>query len=98
MNFLNPREGTPLEDRELVSPTEAIRTIAPFRLIMPSTTIRYAGGREVTLGDLQAMGMQSGVNALIPGNYLTTLGQNVSNDLHMLEDLKMPIKAVRKVL
>lgn len=98
MNFLNPRPGTPMEDRELVSPTEAIRTIALFRLIMPATTIRYAGGREITLGDLQEMGMKSGVNALITGNYLTTLGQNVGNDLGMLEDLKMPIKAVSKVI
>lgn len=98
MNFLNPRPGTPMEDRDLVSPTEAIRTIALFRLIMPSTVIRYAGGREVTLGDLQAMGMKSGVNALITGNYLTTLGDNVARDLGMLEDLKMPIKAVSKVI
>jgi biotin synthase len=44
------------------------------------------------------MGMKSGVNALITGNYLTTLGQNVGNDLGMLEDLKMPIKAVSKVI
>ncbi|MFY9489111.1 MAG: biotin synthase BioB [Solirubrobacterales bacterium] len=98
MNFLNPRAGTPMEDHQLVEPTEAIRTIALFRLIMPSTVIRYAGGREVTLGDLQAMGMKSGVNALITGNYLTTLGQNVNNDLVMLEDLQMPIKAVAKVI
>lgn len=98
MNFLNPRPGTPMEDRELVSPMEAIRTIALFRLIMPSTMLRYAGGREVTLGDLQAMGMQSGINALITGNYLTTLGENVGKDLVMLEDLSMPIKAVSKVI
>jgi biotin synthase len=98
MNFLNPRAGTPLAGRPTVEATEAIRTIALFRLIMPSTMIRYAGGREVTLGDLQAMGLESGVNALITGNYLTTLGQNVSGDLQMLEDLKMPIKAVSKVL
>lgn len=98
MNFLNPRPGTPMEDRELVTPMEAIRTIALFRLIMPSTMLRYAGGREVTLGDLQAMGMQSGINALITGNYLTTLGENVGKDLVMLEDLSMPIKAVSKVI
>lgn len=98
MNFLNPRPGTPLEDRQLVSPIEAIRTIALFRLIMPGTTLRYGGGREVTLGDLQAMGLKSGINALITGNYLTTLGQNVGNDLEMLEDLSMPMKAVSKVI
>jgi biotin synthase len=98
MNFLNPRPGTPLGDRELVSPIEAIRTIALFRLIMPGTTLRYGGGREVTLGDLQGMGLKSGINALITGNYLTTLGQNVGNDLVMIEEMKMPIKAVSDVI
>lgn len=98
MNFLNPRPGTPMEDREMVEPIEAIRTIALFRLVMPGATLRYGGGRELTLGDLQAMGLKSGMNALITGNYLTTLGQNVGNDLVMIEDLRMPIKAVGKVI
>jgi biotin synthase len=98
MNFLNPRPGTPLSDTPLVEPEEAIRTIALFRLAMPSTVLRYGGGREVTLGDLQRMGLEAGINALITGNYLTTLGQTVDQDLAMLDDLKMPVKAVSKVL
>lgn len=98
MNFLNPRPGTPLADNEIISPTEAIRTIALFRLIMPSVKLRYAGGREITLGDLQAMGLQSGINAMITGNYLTTLGQEVNTDLEMLEELKMPIAAASRVM
>ncbi len=98
MNFLNPRAGTPLAGQPVLDAGEAIRTIALFRLIMPRTTIRYAGGREVTLGDLQALGLEAGINAMITGNYLTTLGRDVSGDLQMLEDLKMPIKAISKAL
>jgi len=98
MNFLNPRPGTPLEEQPVLSANEAIRTIALFRLIMPSTIIRYAGGREITLGDLQAAGLKAGINAMITGNYLTTLGQDHNNDFVMLEDLRMPVKAVSKVL
>ena len=98
MNFLNPRPGTPLSDNPVVEPEEAIRTIALFRLIMPATVLRYGGGREITLGDLQRMGLESGINALITGNYLTTLGQTVEEDLEMLSDLKMPVKTVSKVL
>jgi biotin synthase-like enzyme len=49
----------------------AIRWIAIFRLALPDVALRYAGGREVTLGDLQEMGMTAGINALIVGNYLT---------------------------
>jgi biotin synthase len=61
---------------------------------MPSTVMRYAGGREITLGELQAMGLKAGINALITGHYLTTLGQTVDQDVAMLRDLKMPVRAV----
>jgi biotin synthase len=94
INFLNPRPGTPLGDRPILSPWEAVRWIALFRLALPSVILRYAGGREVTLRDLQAIGMTAGINALIVGNYLTTLGRSPGEDLQMLEDLRMPIGAL----
>src|SRR5205085_5445565 len=75
LNFLNPRPGTPMAGRPLVEPMEAIRWIALFRLALPDMILRYAGGREVTLRELQALGLTSGINALIVGNYLTTLGR-----------------------
>ena len=98
LNFLNPRPGTPLGDRPLVDPLEAIRWIALFRLGLPSVILRYAGGREVTLRELQIMGMTAGINALIVGNYLTTLGRSPDEDLQMLDDLRMPIGALSKVI
>jgi biotin synthase len=98
VNFLNPRPGTPLGDRPLVAALEAIRWIAVFRLALPAVILRYAGGREVTLGDLQAMGMEAGINALIVGNYLTTLGRQPAEDLVMLQELRMPIGSLSKVL
>ncbi|MGI8936685.1 MAG: biotin synthase BioB [Iamia sp.] len=98
LNFLNPRPGTPLGDRQAVEPLEAIRWIAVFRLALPSVILRYAGGREVTLRELQAMGMTSGINALIVGNYLTTLGRTPDEDLQMLDDLRMPIGALSAAL
>jgi biotin synthase len=92
VNFLNPRPGTPLADRPLVEPLEALRWIALLRLALPAVLLRYAGGREVTLRDLQAMGLAAGVNGLIIGNYLTTLGRRPEQDLQMLADLGMPIR------
>jgi len=91
VNFLNPRPGTPLGDRPLVEPMEAIRWIALLRLGLPGVILRFAGGREVTLRELQAMGMTAGVNALIVGNYLTTLGRAPEEDLQLLADLGMPV-------
>jgi biotin synthase len=98
LNFLNPRPGTPLSSQKLVEPLEAIRWIALFRLGLPSVILRYAGGREVTLRQLQTMGMTSGINALIVGNYLTTLGRSPDEDLQMLDDLHMPIGVLSKVI
>jgi biotin synthase len=94
VNFLNPRPGTPLQIRKPVKPLEALRWIALFRLGLPSVILRYAGGREITLRELQTLGMTSGINALIVGNYLTTLGRSPEEDLQMLADLEMPIGAL----
>ena len=94
LNFLNPRPGTPLGQRPVLGAWDAVRWIALFRLALPSVILRYAGGREVTLRDLQAMGMTAGINALIVGNYLTTLGRSADEDLQMLSDLRMPIGAL----
>lgn len=99
MNFLNPRPGTPFGDREVMGGKEALRTIAAFRLALPRVILRYAGGRELTLGDLGApQGMLGGINAVIVGNYLTTLGRPATDDIRMLADLEMPIKALTKTL
>jgi biotin synthase len=98
LNFLNPRPGTPFGDREPMSAVDALRTVGTFRLVMPRTILRFAGGREITLGDLAERGVRGGVNAVIVGNYLTTLGRPADEDLEMLRELKMPIKALAKNL
>jgi biotin synthase len=99
MNFLIPNPGTPYENYPIVEGAEALRTIAAFRLAMPRTILRFAGGRELTLGDLGAeQGMLGGINAIIVGNYLTNLGRPAQADLDMLTDLKMPVKALSQTL
>jgi biotin synthase len=98
INFLDPRPGTPLAIRRPIRALDAVRWIALFRLGLPDVILRYAGGREITLGQLQAMGMTAGINALIVGNYLTTLGRPASDDLRMLAELRMPIGALSAAL
>jgi biotin synthase len=98
LNFLNPRPGTPFGGRAVMAATDALRTVAAFRLALPRTILRYAGGRELTLGDLAGRGVLGGVNAIIVGNYLTTLGRPAGEDLAMLADLRMPIKALSQTL
>jgi len=99
LNFLNPRPGTPFGDLEVLPATEALKSIAAFRLALPRTILRFAGGREITLGDLGAeQGLTGGINAVIVGNYLTTLGRKAEKDLDLLEDLQMPIKALNDTI
>jgi biotin synthase len=99
LNFLNPRPGTPFGDLPVMESGDALRTVAAFRLAMPRTILRYAGGREITLGDLGTRdGLLGGINAVIVGNYLTTLGRDPSDDLDLLGELQMPIKELSKTL
>ncbi len=99
LNFLNPRPGTPFGEYPVIETADALRTIAAFRLALPRTILRYAGGREIALGDLGTeQGLLGGINAVIVGNYLTTLGRSPEEDLELLRDLQMPIKALSATL
>ena len=99
LNFLNPRPGTPFGDLEVLPAADALRDVAAFRLALPRTMLRFAGGREITLGDLGAkQGILGGINAVIVGNYLTTLGRPAEADLELLDGLQMPIKALNATL
>lgn len=97
INFLNPIKGTRLEAQPLLSPEEALRTIAMFRLVLPERDIVVCGGREVTLGDLQPLLFWAGANGILIGNYLTTSGRNAEDDLKMIRDLGLePAKYERR--
>lgn len=99
LNFLNPRPGTPFGDLDVLPASQALKSVAAFRLALPRTILRFAGGREITLGDLGAkQGILGGINAVIVGNYLTTLGRPAEKDLDLLVDLQMPIKALNDTL
>jgi biotin synthase len=99
MNFLDPRPGTPFAPLDAVPAAEALKTIAAFRLAMPRTVLRFAGGRELTLGDLGTRdGLLGGINAVIVGNYLTTLGRSAEEDLQLLAELELPIKQLSQTL
>lgn len=87
INILNPIKGTPFEDLVPISPMDALKTIAVFRLILPEKNIRIAGGREKNLRDLQCLSLLVGANGLLLGNYLTTPGRLPRKDIQMIKDL-----------
>lgn len=91
INILAPIEGTPLWGKPVPAPLEILKTAAMFRLILPCAVIRLAGGREAALRDLQSAALLAGVNGLMVGNYLTTGGRRVEDDLLMIEDLGLGV-------
>jgi len=90
LNFLNSIDGTPLEHVNRLTPRDCLRGLAMMRLVNPSAEIRIAGGREIHLGSLQALGLYA-ANSIFVGDYLTTKGQLPEADYRMIEDLGFTI-------
>jgi biotin synthase len=85
INLLNPRPGTKFGDRELMDPWEVVKWIAIFRLILPEALFRLCGGRVENLGELQETAVRAGLNGVMMGNFLTTLGNTPEQDQGMFE-------------
>src|SRR5438128_2575174 len=87
INLLNPRAGTKFGDREFMDPWEAVKWVAIFRLILPEALFRLCGGRVENLGDLQPLAVRAGLNGVMMGNFLTTLGSTPEQDRSMFSEL-----------
>jgi biotin synthase len=91
INLLNPRPGTKFGDREFMEPWEAVKWIAIFRLILPGALLRLCGGRVENIAELQRLGVKAGINGVMLGNFLTTLGNTPEEDHAMFEELGLNI-------
>jgi biotin synthase len=91
INLLNPRAGTKFGDRELMDPWEVVKWVAIFRLIIPGALFRLCGGRVENLGDLQPLAVKAGLNGVMMGNFLTTLGAEPADDRAMFEELGLNV-------
>jgi biotin synthase len=92
INLLNPRPGTKFGDRDYLDPWEAVKWIAIFRLILPEALFRLCGGRVENLGELQPLAVKAGLNGVMMGNFLTTLGSEPQDDRAMFEDLGLNVQ------
>ncbi len=91
INLLNPRPGTKFGDREYMDPWEAVKWIAIFRLILPGALFRLCGGRVENIGELQQLAVRAGINGVMMGNFLTTLGNTPEEDRAMFENLGLNV-------
>lgn len=93
INFLNPIAGTPLENlHDAIDEEEILKTIAIFRIVLPKSLIRYAGGRSTRFSkEYQLLGIKAGINALLVGNYLTTTGIAPDEDIELVKNAGLKI-------
>src|SRR3954468_5735511 len=91
INLLNPRPGTKFGDRDYMDPWEAVKWVAIFRLILPEALFRLCGGRVENLGDLQPLAVKAGLNGVMMGNFLTTLGSTPEQDRSMFAELGLNV-------
>src|SRR6187431_679574 len=91
INLLNPRTGTKFGDRELMDPWDVVKWVAIFRLILPDALFRLCGGRVENLGELQPLAVKAGLNGVMMGNFLTTLGSAPEEDRAMFEELGLNV-------
>jgi biotin synthase len=91
VNFLNSIAGTPLENNKELTPQKCLKTLAMMRFVNPTKEIRASGGREVNLRSLQALALYA-ANSIFVGDYLTTEGQQASEDHKMIADLGFEIE------
>jgi biotin synthase len=91
INLLNPRTGTKFGDREPMDPWEVVKWVAIFRLILPDAIFRLCGGRVENLQDLQPLAVKAGLNGVMMGNFLTTLGVEPAEDREMFEELGLNV-------
>ncbi|WP_455055437.1 biotin synthase BioB [Merdimonas faecis] len=86
VNFLCAIEGTPYEHNDRITDDEALRIIALYRFILPDAFIRLAGGR-ILLKNSGKKCFESGANATISGDLLTTTGTTIDKDMQTVKEL-----------
>lgn len=91
INRLNPIPGTPFADNEPLTDDDMRRIVAIYRFILPDAAIRLAGGRGLFVDKGKGC-FQSGANAAISGDMLTTAGITVETDLAMLDELGYEVR------
>jgi biotin synthase len=92
INFLTPIKGTPLEKHESLTPQRCLKIIALFRFVLPDKDIFICGGRQNNLKTMQPYIFHAGASGIMTGNYLTTRGKSLEDDLEMIKNTQFELR------
>lgn len=86
LNIFSPIKGTPFAAKPVLAPLDICRTMAMFRYVLPTATIRVCAGREGALRDMQGLALMAGLNGAMIGGYLTIAGRPPDRDTQLARD------------
>ena len=91
INALIPVKGTPFGNLKAINKEDILRTIAIFRYINPTADIRIAAGRNYFEDGGKKL-FESGVNAALTGDLLTTVGTSTNQDMKLFHEAGYVLK------
>lgn len=93
INILMPIPETPFENYlDKIDEENILRTLAIFKIANPNSILRFCGGRMRLSDENQRKALNSCVEGIMVGNYLTTVGKAPEEDLKTITELGKTIK------
>lgn len=88
INILMPIPETPFENyHNKIDEENILRTIAIFKIATPKSVIRFCGGRMRLSQENQELALNTCVEGILIGNYLTTVGKEPAQDIETVKKL-----------
>ena len=93
INILMPIPNTPFENYlDKIDEENVLRTLAVFKIANPKSVLRFCGGRMRLSHENQKKALNSCVEGIMVGNYLTTIGRRPEEDIQTVEEIGKSIK------
>lgn len=88
INILMPIPETPFENYlDKIDEENVLRTLAIFKIANPNSVLRFCGGRMRLSEENQKKALQTCVEGIMVGNYLTTVGKAPEEDIKTVSEL-----------
>ena len=93
INILMPIPETPFENYgDKIDEENVLRTLAVFKIASPNSILRFCGGRMRLSEENQRKALNTCVEGIMVGNYLTTIGKAPEEDIKTMHELGKTIK------